>query len=253
MLDCHPVGTPLDAGTQLRTGTMEEMLDDPTIYQSIIGSLMYACIGTRPDLAHSVTLLSQFSSCPNKTHLAAAKRVLRYLKGTIDWALNFPKINDSILHGFTDSSYGNSIEDRKSYSGYVFRLGEATVSWCSKKQKVVALSTTEAEYMAMSDAARHMIWMHNALLELEQTYDPVLHADSMGGIDLAKNHRISQRSKHIDIRYHFIRDHVDNTFKLEYISTEINLADLLTKQLVKSTHQRLSALVRCSPVGKCCN
>ncbi|KAI0991637.1 hypothetical protein K3495_g16550, partial [Podosphaera aphanis] len=125
MVDCHSVGTPLDPGTQLQKGKPEEQLDDPTVYQSIIGSLMYACVATRPDLAHAVTLLSQFSSCPNNSHLAAAKRVLRYLKGTADWKLYYPRTNDLILHGFTDSSYGNFYDDRKSCSGYVFRLGEA--------------------------------------------------------------------------------------------------------------------------------
>ncbi|KAI0993873.1 hypothetical protein K3495_g14311 [Podosphaera aphanis] len=151
MLDCHPVGTPLEPGIQLRKGQPEEILEDPTIYQSIIGSLMYACTGTRPDLAHTVTLLSQFSSCPSQIHLAAANRVLRYLKGTSDWLLNFPIANDSILHGYPDSSHGNFIDDRKSCSGYLFRLGEASISWSSKKQKTTALSTTEAEYMAISD------------------------------------------------------------------------------------------------------
>ncbi|KAI0999445.1 hypothetical protein K3495_g8748 [Podosphaera aphanis] len=177
-----------------------ELIDGPTVYQSIIGSLMYAYIATLPDLAHAVTLFSQFSSCPNK--------------GTADWNLYYPRGNDFTLHGFTDPSYGNFIDDRKSCSGYIFRLGEATVSWSSKKQKTVALSTTEAEYMAMSDAARHMIWIKNALSELNQPYKPIMHADSNGSIDLSRNHRISQRSKHSDIRYHFIRSHVDSTFSL---------------------------------------
>lgn len=213
---------------------------------------MYACIGTRPDLAHSVTLLSQFSSCPNQTHLTAAKRVLRYLKGSSKWKLTFPKNNDSILHGFTDSSFGNFLDDRKSCSGYVFRLGEATISWNARKQKTVALSTTEAEYMALSDATRHIIWLNIALMEIGVNYRLVMHADSNGAIDLAKHHRISQRSKYIDIRYHFIRSHVDVTFQLEYISTNDNLADIMTKQLTKPLHQRLAAIVRCSPEGKCC-
>ncbi|KAI0993459.1 hypothetical protein K3495_g14725 [Podosphaera aphanis] len=245
-------GTPLDPGTQLRKGNPEELIDDPTIYQSIIGSLMYACVATRPDLAHAVTLLSQFSSCPSNSHLVAAKRVLRYLKGTADWNLYYPRKNEFTLRGFTDSSYGNFIDDRKSCSGYIFRLGEATISWSSKKQKTVALSTTEAEYIAMSDAACYMIWVKNALSELNQPYKPIMHADSNGGIDLSRNHRISQRSKHIDIRYHFIRSHVDSTFSLGYIPSNNNLADLLPKQLPKSDHQRLSDLVRCSSEGKCC-
>ena len=252
MLDCKPIGTPLDNGIHLQKGKLEDKLEDSVNYQSIIGSLMNACVGTRPDLAHTVTLLSQYASCPNKSHLAACKHVLRYLKGTANWSLNFPCKNDSILHGFTDSSYGNFMDDRKSCSGYVFRLGEASISWSSKKQKTVALSTTEAEYMAMSDASRQMIWLSSALTELKQNYKPVLHADSNGAIDLAKNQKVSQRSKYIDIRYHFIRSHINNTFELEYIPSGDNLADLLTKALTKQTHQRLSDIVRCSPEGKCC-
>ena len=252
MVDCKPVSTPLDPNTQLHKGNPDMKLDDPTFYQSIIGSLMYAYVGTRPDLAFSVTLLSQFSACPNNSHLIAAKRVLRYLKGTSDWTLTFPRTNDSILHGYTDSSYGNFVDDRKSCSGYIFRLGEASISWCSKKQKTVALSTTEAEYMAMSDAARQMIWTQNSLEELRQNYEPIIHADSNGAIDLSKNQKVSQRSKHIDIRYHFIRSHVNSDFKLEYISTHDNIADLFTKQLPKESHQRLSSIARCNPEGKCC-
>lgn len=106
--------------------------------------------------------------------------------------------------------------------------------------------------MALSDAARQMIWMHNALNELQQCYEPVMHADSNGAIDLSRNHKISQRSKHIDIRYHFLRHHVDRTFKLVYIPTEDNLADILTKPLTKQIHLRLSNVARCNPEGKCC-
>lgn len=118
---------------------IEEILDDPTFYQSIIGSLMCACVGARPDLAHTFLLLSQFSSCPNQTHLEAAKRVLPYLKGTSDWTLNFPPANDSILHGYFDASFANFIDDRKSCSGHVFRLVEASISWSSRKQATTAL------------------------------------------------------------------------------------------------------------------
>lgn len=106
--------------------------------------------------------------------------------------------------------------------------------------------------MALSDATRHIIWLNIALKEIGVNYKSIMHADSNRAIDLAKNHRIYQRSKHIDIRYHFIRSHVDVTFQLEYISTNNNLADIMTKQLTKSSHQRLAAVVRCSPEGKCC-
>ena len=132
MQNCNSVGTPLDLGSQL-VKEPDKFINDEILYQSIVGSLMDACVGTRPDLAHAVAVLSQFSSCPSESHLAAAKRTLRYLKGTMDWTLTYPRKNDSILHGFTDSSYGNFTDDRRSCSGYIFCLGEASVSWSSKK------------------------------------------------------------------------------------------------------------------------
>jgi hypothetical protein len=114
ILDYNLVGIPLDASVQLQKRQLEDKIDDPIFYQSIIGSLMYACISTRPDLAHAVTLLSQFSSCLPDTYLAIAKRVLRYLKGIQDWELHYPRKNDGILHRFSDSSYGNFL-DRKNH------------------------------------------------------------------------------------------------------------------------------------------
>lgn len=240
MLDCHPVGTPLEVNSQLKRVDPADQIDETSTYQSLIGSLMYGHIGTRPDLAFPVTHLSQFSSCPGKIHLAAAKRVLRYLKGTIDMKLFFPRKHDSNIHGYADSSWGNNLDDRKSYSGYVFRLGEASISWCSQKQKAVALSSTEAEYMAICLSSRHMIWLTRAIKELRQSYGAILHADSTGAIDLSENNKVTQRSKHIDIQYHFIRSHVGKDFEIEYLPSSENLADLLTKALPKSTHEFLS-------------
>jgi hypothetical protein len=240
MSDCHPVGISLDPGIQLRKEQPEDIIDSPTTYQSIIGSLMYACIGTRPDLTFTIMLLSQFFSCPNTSHLAVAKRVLRYLKGTKDYNLFYPQNNDAILHRFSDASYGNFLDDRKSCSGYMFRLGDATISWCAQKQKSVAVSTTKAEYMALSLSARHMIWFTTTLIELKQDYEAIIHADSSGAIDISRNSKVSQCSKHIDIHYHFVREHVDKTFKLEYIPTKENVVDLLTKTLNKQLHECLT-------------
>lgn len=201
---------------------------------------MYRYIGTRPDLAFAITHLSQFSSCPGTVHLSAAKHVLRYLQGTLKKKLFFPRSHDSTIHGYADASWGNNIDDRKTYSGYVFQLGESSISLCSQKQKSVTLSTVEAEYMALSLSTRHMIWLCRATVELQQNYGAILHADSKGAIDLSENNKVTQRSKHIDIHYHFVRDHVGKDFKLEYIPTSENLADLLTKAQPKPTHEILT-------------
>ncbi|KAI1001189.1 hypothetical protein K3495_g7012 [Podosphaera aphanis] len=124
MLDCHPVGTPLEPNGHLQRVDPADQIDHTSTYQSLVGSLMYGHIGTRPDLAFPVTRLSQFSFCPGSTYLAAAKRVLRYFKGTFHQRLFFPRKHDSMIHRYADTSWGNNLDDRKSYSGYVFRLGE---------------------------------------------------------------------------------------------------------------------------------
>lgn len=134
MSDCGLVSTPLEPGAKLLKGNPEDQTNDISLYQSLIGSLMYACVAARPDLAHTVTLLSQFSSCPNDSHLTAAKYVLRYFKGTTDLELQYPWKNDFILHGYTDPSYGNFL-DGKSCSGHALCLGKTAISWCTKKKK----------------------------------------------------------------------------------------------------------------------
>ncbi|KAH0607014.1 uncharacterized protein H6S33_003002 [Morchella sextelata] len=207
---------------------------------------MYASIATRPDITHAVTALSQYSSCPTEDHLRAAKRTLRYLNGTKDWNLFYPKGNTRTLDGFSDSSYASDLDDRKSFSGYVFRLGKSAISWRSRKQKSVAVSTTEAEYMALSLAARQLVWIRNALHELQQQYQYFIHADNTGSIELCRNPRIHDQSKHIDVHYHYTREQLEaGTFEILYVPTEDNVADIMTKGLPKPAHQKLSELIRC--------
>lgn len=247
MQDSRPVGSPLEPNTILVKGEVTDELVDKTNYQSIIGSLMYASIGTRPDLTHAVTFLSQFSSCPTEDHLRAAKRVLRYLNGTKHSKLTYPSGGKLQLDGFSDSSYASNLTDRKSFSGYIFRLGQCAISWRSRKQKSVAVSTTEAEYMALSLTTRQLVWLQNALKELNQECHYYIHADNTGSIELSRNPRIHDRSKHIDVHYHYTREQLElGTFELLYVPTENNLADILTKGLPKPTHQRLSDMIRCN-------
>jgi hypothetical protein len=167
MSNCKPVGTPIEPNLNLHKGEPEDQIEKPTEYQSIIGSLMYASIATRPDFTHAVTALSQYSSCPTEDHLRAAKQTLRYFNGTKDWNLFYLKGNTRTIDKFSDSSYASDLDERKSFSGYVFRLGQSAISWRSRKQKSVAVSTTEAEYMALSLAARQLVWIRNAFHELQ--------------------------------------------------------------------------------------
>lgn len=210
----------------------EEMANVP--YASAVGSLMYAMVCTRPDIAHAVGVVSRFMSNPGREHWEAVKWLLRYLKGTSKVALCFRR-KDVILEGFADADLGGCEDTRKSTTGYTFTLGGTAVSWMSRLQKSVALSTTEAEYMAISEASKEMIWLKNFLEELgKKQGDNALYSDSQSAIHLAKNPVFHARTKHIQLRYHFIRELIsDGTLSLKKILGSRNPADMLTKVVTK--------------------
>ena len=187
----------------------EGELVDPTLYRQLIGSLMYL-VNTRPDLSFAVKTLSQFNVEPKSVHWIAAKHVLRYLAGTVDYGLDYRRSNGVGLVGFTDSDWAGSVSDRKSTSGCCFSLGLAVVSWFSQKQKSVALSSAEAEYMAASQASCEALWLRKLMVDLfDQELRPaVIHCDNQSCIRLSENTVFHDTSKHIEIRYHFIRDYV---------------------------------------------
>ena len=199
-------------------------------YASAVGSLMYAMVCTRPDIAHAVGVVSRFMSNPGREHWEAVKWLLRYLKGTSKIALCYNK-KDVILEGFSDADLGGCLDTRKSTTGYIFTLGGTAVSWMSRLQKSVALSTTEAEYMAISEASKEMIWLKNSLEELgKKQADSALYSDSQSAIHLAKNPVFHARTKHIQLRYHFTRELISNgTLSLKKILGSRNPADMLTK------------------------
>jgi hypothetical protein len=248
MQDCHSVSTPLDPNHKLRAGTSDERTDDITLYQQIIGSLMYAVTGTRPDLAYSVTHLSQFSSSPTSTHLQAAKRVLRFLKKTRDVKLTYKLGQPLVLEGFSDASYGNCLDTRRSFWGYLFQLGGATISWRSRRQRSVATSTAEAEYMAVSMTSKHQLWTLRMIKELLRN-DPAdipaaIRSDNTGALDIAENRRINDRSKHIDIHYHAVRELVESgQITILHIDGKDNLADICTKALPEATREHLCSRI----------
>ena len=199
-------------------------------YASAVGSLMYAMVCTRPDIAHAVGVVSRFMSNPGREHWEAVKWLLRYLKGTSKMALHF-KAKDVVLSGYADANLGGCKESYKSTTGYVFTVGGTAVSWMSKLQKSVALSTTEAEYMAVAEASKELIWLKNFLIELGKEQDDcVLFCDNQSAIHLAKNPVFHSKTKHIQLRYHFIRERInDGTLKLNKIKGTENPADMLTK------------------------
>ena len=218
MSESQPVTTPHDPNQPLQKGEPGPEIADIREYQSIIGSLMYAVSGTRPDLAFTVTLLSQFFTSPNEEHMQCAKQVLQYLSSTVNWLLHYPR-SPTIplcLTCYADASYANSLDDSKSYSGYIAQLEDATISWGSKKQRSVAVSTTKTEYMAISLASQHLIWLlcglqlfrgiastltSSDIATANHNLDYLL-GDIQGALELAKNPRINSRSKQIDVHYH---------------------------------------------------
>lgn len=208
---------------------------DSTIYRSLVGGLIYLT-HTRPDIAYAVGVLSRFMQAPSKTHLGAAKRVLRYLKGTIKFGILYKKDQEVNFSGYSDSDWAARIEDRKSISGYVFSLGNGAVSWCSKKQPTVALSSTEAEYISATNATCQAIWMRRVMKDLLEDQDKatVIKCDSKSAIDLSKNPVMHSRTKHIELKHHFIREMVSQEqVVLEHCRTEEQVADILTKALGK--------------------
>lgn len=236
MSECNGVDTPMEIGLKL---TKAEKHDDTFPYRELIGSLNYLAVCTRPDISYSVSKLSQYLNCCDKVHWNAAKRVLKYLKKTINHGLIF---NGKGMHitGFTDSDWGNDTEDRRSYSGFCFTLCGGVVSWESRKQRTVALSSTEAEYMSLSDGCKEALYLQKLLQELKLgDFSKVkLNVDNHGALKLAESTVYHNRTKHIDIRYHFIRDVTSDCISLEHISTNEMTADVLTKPLSSPKHHK---------------
>jgi hypothetical protein len=243
----RPVSTPLNKLIKLRKGLPEQQIENPSYYQSIIGSLMYAVTGTRPDLAHTISLLSQFNSCPDDTHLSAAMHVLQYLNGTKDYTLFYPSGEPLTLETFSDADYATCQITRRSYSGYIVRVGRSVISWKSRKQDNITTSTTEAEYLALSLACRQIQWFLKAFTDLELKIPCALRCDNTATISITENDKVNDRSKHIDVHYHKVREeYLKGTFELLWVSTHDNLADICTKTLAKPIHEKLSAIIRCA-------
>ena len=231
MDNANPVATPADANVKLKKIDGVSKPVNPSTYQSMVGSLLYAAMATRPDIAQAVSAVSKFNADPNAAHLTAVKRILRYLKGTLNLVLKYERSESGALIGFSDADWAGDQDDRHSTTGNVFLLGGGAVSWLSKKQSTVALSSAEAEYVALSQAAQECTWLQRLLSDLGMDTTPtVIHEDNQGAIAIAKNPVDHSRTKHIDIRYHYIRECVQNgQIQLKYCPTDEMKADILTK------------------------
>ena len=246
MQAARPSHRPLDPGIRLFPLKEAERTDvepvDLELYQSAVGSLMYVMLGTRPDIAYAVGLVSQFNHSPLWEHWVAVKRIFRYLTGTRGLRLVYGNKDSS--GAYSDADWGSG-SDRKSVGGSVFLLNGAAVSWTSKKQTSIALSTTEAEYLAMTQAAKEIVWLRILLEELgADAHVPQmseLYGDNQGALALACNPEYHARTKHIDIQYHFIRELVAaEKVYLKYCPSTDMIADIMTKALPRTTHDKLT-------------
>ena len=248
--NANPVSTPMDPNIDLDAPEDLENEETPNnkisdSYATLIGSLMYLSLATRPDITYAVNRLAQFTSNPLPKHWTAIKRIFRYLKGTKNYSLTYGgsrEILNQDLNIFCDADWAADA-NRKSVSGYVITLAGGAVAWSLKKQATVALSTAESEYISATHAAKQVLW-HRSLfteLEIKLPRTSTNFSDNQAAIAIAHHPEFHARTKHIDIAYHFLRDLVkSNILNLVYINTHENLADLFTKGLPKAVHQDLT-------------
>jgi hypothetical protein len=242
MENCNKVCTPIVPGNKLTKDEGGKAMDS-TKYRQLIGCLMYL-LATRPDLAFSVCLIARYMEKPTELHLAAAKRVIRYLQGSLHYGILYANNSECVLHGWSDSDYAGDLDDRKSTTGYVFMYGNGAVSWSSKKQAIVTLSTTEAEFVAAASCACQAVWLGRILEQLNQAqmHGTVIFCDNTSSIKLSKNPVMHGRCKHIDVRYHFLRDLTkDGAVEMKFCTSQDQVADIMTKALKLETFYKLRA------------
>ena len=234
MSDCKPARTPLPAGAVLEAAKVDASASLRTRFQSLMGSLLYACLGTRPDIAFAISRLGKFSANPSEQHLDYLFYVLCYLRGTIDYHLRYDGASNAGLIAFSDSDWAEDRDDRHSQTGFIFKMAGGAISWASRRQPTILLSSTEAEYKAASDTSRQMMWLRTFGDEIGDDISSAtpLCIDNQGAIFLADNPHVDRRTKHIDVRYHFVREYIESgSMDIFYVESKKNLADTLTKNV----------------------
>ena len=253
-----PVSTPVELGVQLIKTTEQADAKDILIYQQEVGSLLYLAIKTRPDISYAINRCARFMSNPNKTHFRAFDRIWKYLNHKdIGIYYNCNNHNTLNLLGYSDADWGGDTITRRSTSGYTSFINNNLISWNSTLQKTVALSTCEAEYMAMKEAIKEMIYLNNIIKYINNLYNnnnmiqkpPLIFIDNDSSIKLGENPEFHKRSKHIDIIYHFTRECVEEKkITLGYIPTREQLADGFTKGLNITKHKLFLEGIKMKPI-----
>lgn len=237
--DLKPVSLPMETSIRLTSAQSPTTTQEITYmhnipYQEAVGSLMYTSLGTHPDITYAVQTISQFSKSPGQAHWEAVKQIFCYLKGTKDFWLLYGGADQKDLKGYADAD-GSMAEDRHTISGYAFLIHGGAVSWAAKRQEIVSLSTTESEYVTVMHASKEALWLRSLITQLfniKLKPTPPLFSDNQSAIALTKDHQYHLRTKHIDIRYHFIHWIIENgSLHLIYCPTKDMLAYTLTKAL----------------------
>jgi hypothetical protein len=242
MDDCNKVCSPIVPRSKLVKNEVGKAAN-PTKYKQMIDCLMYM-LATRPDMAFSVCLAARYMERPIEIHVVAVKRILRYLKGTLNLGILIKCKADKelTLQGWSDSDYVGDHDDRKSTSGYIFTMGTSAICWSSKKQPIVTLSTTEAEFVSAASCVCQCIWVRSIPkhLNMRQDGSTIINCDNSSSIKLSKNPILHGRCKHIDARFHFLRDlGKEDTIELRYCTSQDQLADIMTKSLKLDTFYNL--------------
>ena len=243
-LDAIPLSVPADLHSPLSLLSSEDSSPATNFpYQTIVGSLQFACIGTRPDISYAVSVAAKYCANPSSAHCNALHRILKYLAGTLDLGISFSGNDHPLsLTAYSDTDYAMDLDDRKSRSGYILFANHGPVLWASRKQASCASSTTEAEYLAASSTTKEIIWHRRLLTSLGKapTSPTPLYTDNQSALRLIKNPEFHRRTKHIDVQYHVIREaFLANLLLPSFVSTHDQLADIFTKALPKETFHRL--------------
>eukprot|EP00253_Pinus_taeda_P004324 PITA_04324 len=240
MEDCKPAPSPLQSGVKLSV-SCTSLEVDATLYRQLVGKLLYLT-HTRPDLSFDVGLIAHFMKNPREIHWKAAKRILHYVRGTIQFGIHCSAKAAPLLVGFTDSDWAGDPHDRNSTAGYVFTLGSGPITWACKKHVAISLSSAEVEYRGAVEASKEALWLRQILSEFgfEQQHPSTLWRDNQSAIQLCKDPVQHQRSKHIELHMHFIRKLIhDHVLEVQYCSTDDQVADIFTKALTEAKFTKL--------------
>lgn len=223
----------MEVNILLQQNTHNATKSESQKYQEIIGSLLYLSRVTRPDISLAVNKLSRYSSNPSQEHFKYLSRVLNYLNYTKNYQLRLNGTKNTELSCYSDADWAGNFEDRTSTSGYCIFIGNNLISWTSKRQKCIALSTMEAEYIALGEAIKETLFINKLCTEMGIILKtPTLYCDNLATIEISRNPKNHQRAKHIDIKYHFIRKTIeDGEINLNFINSQSNKADIFTKPL----------------------